>query len=167
MALAATRDGQRRSVVRVSDELDYVRELIERESGLAVAVVYRRDGSAMTSVVNAGVLDHPTTDEPVVGFVVRGHAKKLQHLRRDPRATIVIRVGWEWVAVDGTVELAGPNDPLVGLASESIPRLLRSIYAAAVGGTGDDWAALDGEMAAEGHTAALLRPSRIYRSPRP
>jgi hypothetical protein len=150
----------------VSDELDEVRELAERESGLAVAVVYRRDGSAVTSVVNAGVLDHPTTGDPIIGFVVRGHAKKLQHLRRDRRATVVFRVGWEWVAVEGTVELAGPNDLLEGLADELIPHLLRSVYAAAVGGTADDWTALDAEMAAERHTAALLSPTLVYRSPR-
>src|SRR5206468_718601 len=46
-------------------------------------------------------------------------------------------------AVDGTAELAGPADPLAGLAPAELPRLLRKVYASAVGGSADDWAALD------------------------
>jgi len=143
-------------------DLTRVRELGARESGLAVVVAYRPDGTAHTSVVNAGVLDHPLTGEPVVAFVARGHARKLAHLRLDGRATVVLRSGWDWVAVEGTVELAGPHDALAGLAPGAIPGLLRSVYAAAAGGRADDWAALDAEMAAEGHTAVLLRPKRVY-----
>lgn len=155
----------RRTVGWMRGDLGDVKALVAQESGLAVAVVYRRDGSAATSVVNAGVLDHPVTREPVVGFVARGHAKKLQHLRSDRRATVVIRVGWEWIAVEGEVDLAGPDDTLAGLSAESLPQLLRAVYAAAVGGAADDWAALDHQMMAEGHTAVLLRPLLIYRSP--
>jgi hypothetical protein len=40
--------------------------------------------------------------------------------------------------------------------------LLRAVYAAAAGGTEADWAALDGAMATERHTAVLLRPRRVY-----
>jgi hypothetical protein len=65
----------------------------------------------------------------------------------------------------GTVDLAGPDDPLPGLAAADLPRLLRTIYAAAVGGTPDDWVELDASMASERHTAALLRPTRTYSNP--
>jgi hypothetical protein len=58
-------------------ELDRARDLGARESGLAVVVTARSDGSAQVSVVNTGVLDHPVTGEPVVGFVARGGARKL------------------------------------------------------------------------------------------
>ncbi len=143
-------------------DLTQVRELASRESGLAVVVTYRVNGSAHASVVNAGVLPHPVSGGPVVGFVVRGHAKKLRNLRRDPRATIAFRAGWEWIAVDGRVDLAGPDDPLEGLPPDQLPHLLRSVYAAAVGGSADDWAALDDEMARERHAAALLHPDRVY-----
>ncbi len=148
----------------MSLDLTRARELVAKESGLSVAVVYRADGSAATSVVNAGVLAHPVTGQQVLAFVVRGHAKKLRHLRRNPRTTVVIRAGWEWVAVEGTVELAGPGDRVDGFAIEQLPHLLRSVYAAAVGGTPEDWTGLDAEMKAEGHTAALLSPSRVYGS---
>jgi hypothetical protein len=115
------------------------------------------------SVVNAGVLDHPVTREGVVGFVARGGTRKLPNLRARPRATVLFRSGWEWVAVEGDVELAGPNDPLAGV--EDLPGLLRTVYAAAVGGTQEHWSDLDEVIAAERHTAVLIRPERIYSNP--
>ena len=116
--------------------------------------------------MNAGVLEHPVTGEIVVAFVARGAVRKLINLRARPSTTVVFRSGWEWIAVEGDAELAGPDDRLVGLDPGEVPRLLRRVYAAAVGGTEDDWAELDATMAAEGHTAVVIRPSRIYSSPR-
>lgn len=146
-------------------DLERVRELAASESGLAVAIVQRDDGSPVASVVNAGVLDDPRTGTAVVAFVARGHARKLGHLRAHPRATVVFRAGWEWVAVEGDAALAGPDDPLDGVVADDVPTLLRQIYAAAVGGTPSDWRHLDEVLAAERHTAVLLRPTRIYSSP--
>ncbi|HUF84403.1 MAG TPA: pyridoxamine 5'-phosphate oxidase family protein, partial [Acidimicrobiia bacterium] len=78
--------------------LDRARELGVREAGLGVVATTRADGSLPASVVNAGVLDHPVTREPVVGFVIRGGARKVTNLRARPRVTVVFRSGWEWVA---------------------------------------------------------------------
>lgn len=142
--------------------LDKVKELGTHEGGLAVAVTTRRTGRPRASVVNAGVVDHPLTGEPMVGFVSRGAARKLDDLRARPDITLVFRSGWEWVAAEGAAELAGPDDELTGLASEDLPRLLRTVYAAAVGGTPDDWALLDEMMVAERHTAVFVRVSRLY-----
>ncbi len=142
--------------------LDRVQELAGRESGLAVVFVSRSDGSGHASVVNAGVLDHPITSEPTVGFVARGGARKLARLRARPRVTVVFRSGWEWVAVEGDAELVGPDDSFEDLAPGDVAGLLRAVYAAAVGGAQDDWAELDSVMAAEGHTAVLIRPRRVY-----
>ena len=58
----------------------------------------------------------------------------LGHLRLRPRATVVFRSGWDWVAVEGSADLAGPDDPLEGVSPTDLPRLLREVYAAAVGG---------------------------------
>jgi hypothetical protein len=132
---------------------------------LAVVVTIRADGSAQASVVNAGVLDHPVNGQPVVGFVARGAVRKLANMRERPTVTVVFRSAWEWVAVDGEAELAGPGDPLEGLQPDDIPHVLRDIYAAAVGGTGDEWTGLDDVMTAERHTAVLVRPTRIYSNP--
>ena len=103
--------------MRIATGLDRVRELGARESGLAVVSTTRADGSASASasVVNAGVLDHPVTGEPAVAFVATGAVRKLANLRVRRRATVVFRVGWEWVAVEGDADLAGPDDPLTGL----------------------------------------------------
>jgi PPOX class probable F420-dependent enzyme len=145
-------------------ELDRVRELGARENGLAIVVTTRADGSAQVSVVNAGVLDHPVSGERVVGFVARGAAVKLGNLRDRPRATVVFRAGWEWVAVEGRTEIAGPDDALDGFDPASVPQLLRDVFSAA-GGTHDDWDEYDRVMAAERRAAVLVRPERVYSNP--
>jgi hypothetical protein len=145
--------------------LDKARALIAQDSGLAVAVTCRADRTPHASVVNAGVLDHPVNGTPIVGFVARGHARKLDNIRTRPEVTIVWRVAWEWVAVDGRAQLVGPTDPIEGLTPADLPRLLRSVYAAAVGGTEHEWASLDEEMEREGHTAVLISPTRLYSNP--
>src|SRR3954447_20076114 len=124
------------------------------EHWLAVLVTSGRAAPSV-SVVNAGVLPHPVTGAPTVAFVARGATAKLANLRRTPSATLVFRAGWEWVAVRGPVELAGPDDELPGLTD--LPALLRDIYHAA-GGHHPDLDAYDREMAADRRTAVLIRP---------
>jgi hypothetical protein len=145
---------------------DRVRGLGGREEGLAVVFAVRGDGSSAGSVVNAGVLDHPVTGEAVVGFVARGHAKKLAYVRERPRLAVVFRSGPDWVTVEGDAELAGPEDALVGFAGADLPQLIRRVYAAAVGGAEDEWAELDAVTDDEHHTAVLVRPVRVYSNPR-
>jgi hypothetical protein len=136
-------------------------QLVSGDRGLAVVALALPDGTAHASVVNAGVLPHPVTGVPVVGVVARGQARKLRYLRAHPRATIVLRAGWQWSAVEGPVELAGPDDPMPGIDSERLRLLLREIFTAA-GGTHDDFAEYDAAMAAERRTAILLTPARLY-----
>lgn len=146
-------------------DLDRVRELGVKEHGLAVALTTRPDGSAHGSVVNAGVLEHPVTGDAIVGFVSRGVTRKLEYLRLLPRITVVFRSGWDWATVEGTVQLAGPDDHLEGFDLNELPRLLPEIYAAAAGGSPDEWVPLDAVMREERHVAALILPVRIYSSP--
>jgi hypothetical protein len=63
--------------------------------------------------------------------------------------------------VEGSVELAGPDDPHPSFTPEEIPRLLRDVFTAA-GGTHDDWDTYDRVMAEERRTAVLVRPDRVY-----
>ncbi len=140
--------------------LDLVRRLGAKESWLAVVTTTRADGSVHASVVNAGILDDPVTGRPVVGLVAGGGSRKLAHLRRSRRATVVFRSGWEWVAVEGPVRIAGPDDPLDGVAPEDVPGLLRTVFRGA-GGTHDDWDEYDRVMAAERRAAVLVDPVRI------
>ena len=107
------------------------------------------------------MLDHPVTDEPIVGLVAQGGSAKLRHLRARPHATVTFRAGWEWVTVEGTAELAGPDDPLEGVDAERLRLLLREIFTSA-GGTHDDFDEYDRVMAAERRTAVLITPARVY-----
>ncbi|MHA6619883.1 pyridoxamine 5'-phosphate oxidase family protein [Pseudonocardia sp. DLS-67] len=144
----------------IEDGLRLVREYGAAEHWLAVLVTSGRDAPSV-SLVNAGVLPHPGTGAPTVAFVARGATAKLANLRTDPHATLVFRSGWEWVAVRGPVELAGPDDPLAGV---DLPRLLRDVYVAA-GGEHPDLAEYDRAMAADRRTAVLVRPSRFTSNP--
>jgi PPOX class probable F420-dependent enzyme len=138
--------------------------LVAREHGLSVVSTLRADGTIASSVVNAGVLAHPVTGAPVIGFTTRRGAAKLARLRARTRASLTVRVGWEWAAADGPAELAGPDDPMAGVDAERLRVLLREVFIAA-GGTHDDWAAYDAVMAAEGRAAVLLAPERVYSNP--
>jgi PPOX class probable F420-dependent enzyme len=131
-----------------------------QEHGLVMVATARRDGSVQASVVNAGVLAHPSGGD-VVGLVARGDALKLRMLRERPRATVTVRSGWQWVTVEGPVELAGPDDPHPAFPAEEIPQLLRDVFTAA-GGTHDDWDEYDRVMATERRTAVLVHPERVY-----
>jgi len=137
--------------------------LVTTRAGLG-STAARNGMEPSVSVVNAGVLAHPTTGESIVAFVARGRTAKLTNLRADPRATLVFRAGWEWVSVRGPAELAGPDDTGLGLDSEALRLLLRDIYAAA-GGNHDDLDTYDKAMAADHRTAVLIRPDRFTTNP--
>src|SRR6266540_4743786 len=84
----------------MTDLTDFAR-LVTLDNGLCVVSTLRGDGTIQSSVVNAGVLDHPLTGRPVVGLVARGGSRKLANLRARPQATIVVRAGWQWAAAEG------------------------------------------------------------------
>jgi len=136
-------------------------QLVTLDHGLCVVSTLRADRTIHSSVVNAGVLGHPITGRPAVALVARGHSRKLANLRARPRATAVVRAGWQWVAAEGPAELAGPDDPFGGLDADGIRLLLREIFTAA-GGTHDDWDSYDRVMAEERRTAVLITPDRVY-----
>jgi PPOX class probable F420-dependent enzyme len=132
--------------------------LVPGDHGLCVVSTSRADGTIQSSVVNAGVLPHPVTGEDVVGLVARGGSKKLDNLRERPRATIVIRVGWQWCAAEGPVTLIGPDDPAEGV---DVRLLLREVFTAA-GGIHEDFDTYDRVMAEERRTVVLISPERVY-----
>jgi hypothetical protein len=82
----------------------------------------------------------------------------------------VFRAGWEWAAVRGPVELAGPDDLLPGVndgpsaVDDRLRVLLRDIFAAA-GGSHPDLAEYDRVMAEDRRTAVLLTPERFTTNP--
>jgi len=142
-------------------ELDGFANLIPLDHGLVVVSTARADGTIQSSVVNAGILDHPLRGGRVVGFVSAGSSRRLTNLRARARATVVIRAGWRWAGVEGPVVLAGPDDPLPGVDGGRLRLLLRDIFSSA-GGTHDDWDEYDRVMAAERRVAVLVEPERTY-----
>jgi len=144
----------------VSGLEDFAR-LVQGDHGLVVVSTLRPDMTIQSSVVNAGVLAHPVSGEQVVGLVSRGDSHRLAYLRARPRATVVVRAGWQWASVEGPVDLAGPDDPLPGVDAERLRVLLREIFTAA-GGTHDDWPTYDRVMADERRVAVLVTPARTH-----
>jgi PPOX class probable F420-dependent enzyme len=133
------------------------------DSYLAVVSTTRRDGSVLSTVVNAGVVAHPVTGSQVVGAVFVGGVRKLAHLRERPRLTVTWRAGWSWVTAEGPAELIGPDDPYDGVDAERLRVLLREVFTGA-GGTHDDWDEYDRVMAADRRVVVLVTPDRIYGS---
>ncbi|MFP5072029.1 pyridoxamine 5'-phosphate oxidase family protein [Pseudonocardia nantongensis] len=138
------------------DLLDPVRRSVEAEHGLCTVAVVRADGTPHTSLVNAGVLDHPVTGTPVVGYVTYGPVK-LRALRARPATSLHFRSGWRWVAVEGDSEIIGWDDAVEGV---DLPQLLRDVFSAC-GGTHDDWDAYDATMREQRRAAVLVEPARI------
>ena len=144
----------------MSGDLDLVRRLAAADQGLAVMSTTRPDGTVHSSLVNAGLFDHPLTKEPTVAFVVRGAAYKLKLFAAAGRANAVFRSGWEWVSVEGPVDILGPDRPRPDFSPDRLPQLLRDVFTAA-GGSHDNWPEYDRVMAEERRTADFLTPARI------
>jgi len=147
----------------VADISDFQR-LIGGEHGLVVVSTLRKDSTIASSVVNAGVLPHPAGGQSVVGMVIMGGTRKLDHLRERPRATVAIRVGWQWATAEGPVDLIGPDDPYEGIDADRLRLLRREVFTAA-GGTHEDFDEYDRVMVAERRTVVLVHPEKVYSNP--
>ncbi|MGJ6968831.1 TIGR03618 family F420-dependent PPOX class oxidoreductase [Streptosporangium sp. G11] len=132
----------------------------ENEQYLAVVSTLRADHTIQSSLVNAGILPHPDSGEPVLAFVTFGRVK-LGNLRARPQISVTFRDGGRWATIEGSAQLAGPDDPRPWLKPEALPGLLREIFTAA-GGHHDNWEEYDRVMAEQRRTAVLVVPSRIY-----
>jgi hypothetical protein len=74
---------------------------------------------------------------------------------------LTYRDEWQWITVEGGVELVGPEDEYRGIDAERLRLLLREIFIAA-GGSHDDWDGYDRTMDEQRRAAVLVTPSRIY-----
>jgi PPOX class probable F420-dependent enzyme len=135
--------------------------LADADRGLAVVATLRADNTIQASLINAGILAHPATAEPVLAFVTYGRVK-LANLRARPAVTVTFRNGWQWATVEGRAELADPDDRPAWLGSPDQLRLLLRDVFTACGGTHDNWAEYDQVMAEQGRVAVLVTPTRVY-----
>lgn len=138
-------------------------ELAARDFGLSVAVTVRADGTPQATVVNAGVVPDPVTGVEVVGFVSPSATAKLGNLRVNPAIALTVRSGWEWMTVEGTARLIGPDDPAAGIDGERQRSLIREIFAAA--GVVQDWETYEQVMREKRGTLVFVTPSRVYSNP--
>lgn len=142
-------------------DLADVRRYLAEETGLAVVSTTQADGSVLSSVVNCGVIDHPTDGTVRVALVSRGGAARLAHIRRGSTVTVTVRRGWNWVSVTGPADLIGPGADLPdGYEPDALRLLLREVFQAA-GGTHDDYDEYDRAMVEDGRVAVLVSPDRI------
>lgn len=141
--------------------LDEAVALAQADRGLAVVSTLRADNTIQASLINAGILAHPATGEPMLAFVTYGRVK-LANLRTRPAVTLTFRNGWQWATVEGRAELAGPDDQPGWLdGPEQLRLLLREVFTAC-GGTHDNWAKYDQTMVEQGRVAVLVAPTRVY-----
>lgn len=140
--------------------LDDAVGLATTESGLAVVSTVRRDGTVQASLVNVGALAHPASGDRILAFVTYGKVK-LANLRARPALAVTFRDGWRWATVEGTAQLAGPDDAAPWLTDDELRLLLREVFAAA-GGTHADWDEYDQVMAEQRRTVVLIAPTRVY-----
>ena len=135
--------------------------LAAADNGLAVVSTVRADATVQASLVNVGILPHPATGEPALGFTTYGRVK-LANLRERPQLAVTFRDGWQWATVEGRAELAGPDDAQPWLEdADQLRLLLREVFTAA-GGTHDDWDEYDRVMAKERRAVVLIAPTRVY-----
>jgi PPOX class probable F420-dependent enzyme len=131
------------------------------DNGLAVVSTVRADATVQASLVNVGLLPHPATGEPTLGFTTYGKVK-LANLRERPQIAVTFRNGWQWATAEGRAELAGPDDAQPWLKdADQLRLLLREVFTAA-GGTHDDWDEYDRVMARERRAVVLIEPTRAY-----
>ena len=140
--------------------IEDVRKFLSSETGLATVSTVQKDGRVLSSVVNCGVIDHPTTGTPCVVFVSAGHAARLDHIRRGSQVTVAIRRGWAWRSATGVAELIGPHNLPENFSSEDLRLLLRQVFESA-GGTHEDWDEYDRVMSTEERVVVLVSPERI------
>jgi PPOX class probable F420-dependent enzyme len=135
--------------------------LAAADNGLAVVSTVRADATVQASLVNVGLLPHPATGEPALGFTTYGKVK-LANLRARPQLAVTFRNGWQWGTVEGSAELAGPDDAQPWLKdADQLRLLLREVFTAA-GGTHDNWDEYDRVMAKERRAVVLIAPTRVY-----
>jgi len=134
--------------------------LAKADRGLAVVSTLRADATIQSTLINAGVIDHPESGNTVLAFVSAGKVRQA-NLRARPQITATFRRGWRYATVEGRAELVGPDDARAWLDPERLRLLLREIFTAA-GGSHDNWADFDDTMLTERRAAVLIQPTRIY-----
>jgi len=140
--------------------IEDVQRFLGQETGLATVSTIQKDGGILSSVVNCGVLPHPTTQKLCVAFVSAGNAARLKHIERGSQVTVAIRREWKWVSVSGKANLFGPEHLPDNFDPEQLRILLRDVFISA-GGVHDDFEEYDKVMASEKRVVVCVGVEQI------
>ena len=140
--------------------IEDVQRFLGQETGLATVSTIQKDGGILSSVVNCGVLPHPTTQKLCVAFVSAGNAARLKHIERGSQVTVAIRREWKWVSVSGKANLFGPEHLPENFDPEQLRILLRDVFISA-GGVHDDFEEYDKVMASEKRVVVCVGVEQI------
>lgn len=69
--------------------------LAEADKGLAVVSTLRADATIQSTIVNAGIIDHPESGETVLALVSAGKVRQA-NLRARPQISATFRSGWRY-----------------------------------------------------------------------
>ena len=149
--------------------VDSLRALVRDSGGLAVFSTVTGD-RVPASLINAGVIKHPSTGAPCVAHVAMGDSLRLRRLEKNPGSSVTFHVDRKWLTVEGGASiLYRASDPRAGRqvgqqdrAQVEFGGLLRSIYVAAGGGEHPDWEEYDEAMARESRAVVFLSLGRVY-----
>lgn len=143
--------------------------VIDAVGGLAVFAC-AAEGRVPAGLVNAGLIEHPVSGEPVFAHVAYGDSHRVARLAKRPECSITVHDGRRWLTVEGRAELLhGPWDdrsatdaPELRLGEDRYAELHRTIYRAAGGGEHPDWPGFDVTMRTERRVAVLAGLDRLY-----
>jgi PPOX class probable F420-dependent enzyme len=127
----------------------------------AIFATARRDGSIQATMVRVSVMDHPVSGQPTVVVLLRPDTVKLRNLRRNPRVTVCLHAGAQWVTVEGRGTLLGPDDPAEGFAPDHYRQVRGAHYLATVG-EGESQEAWDLKMGGARGALVFVRLERVY-----
>jgi PPOX class probable F420-dependent enzyme len=140
--------------------VERVRE-IAAANNRAIFATARRDGSIQATMVRVSLMAHPLSGQPTVVVMLRPDTVKLRNLRRNPRATVCLHAGAQWVTVEGRGTLLGPEDAAEGLGADHYREVRRAHYLATVG-AGESQEAWDLKMGGERGALVFVTLERVY-----
>ncbi|MDQ1647124.1 MAG: hypothetical protein QOJ50_3308 [Cryptosporangiaceae bacterium] len=146
-----------------------LQSLIEAAGGLSV-VAHAAEGRVPASLVNAGLIEHPTSGRPVLAHVAYGDSRRVTRLAANPECSATFHDGRKWLTAEGNAQLVhGPwdersttNDPALRFGEARYAELLRTVYRCAGGGEHPDWSEFDRAMRAERRVVVLVDVERLY-----
>ncbi|MFI6173276.1 pyridoxamine 5'-phosphate oxidase [Nocardia sp. NPDC051052] len=146
-----------------------LRSLIDTTGGLMV-FANAAEGRVPTSVINAGLIEHPVSGAPSMAHVAYGDSRRVARLAVTQQASLTVHHDRKWLTTEGRTQLVfGPwddrfatNNPDLRLDDDRYAELMRTIYRKAGGGEHPDWTQYDAAMRKEQRVVVLVDLELLY-----